>query len=54
MRIEQYTRRAEGAWTFRAYQQPQNALKIDSIGVSLPLESIYDRVELPLPDDQSE
>lgn len=54
MRIEQYTRGAEGAWTFRAYQQPQDALKIDSIGVSLKLERIYDRVELPPPDAESE
>ncbi len=36
MRIEQYTRGTAGAWTFRAYQQPEDQLKIDSIGVSLP------------------
>ena len=54
MRVEQYTRGADGAWTFRAYQQPQDALKIDSIGVSLPLNRIYDHVELPPPDVESE
>ena len=54
MRVEQYTRGTEGAWTFRAYQQPEDAVKIDSIGVSLPLARIYDRVELPPPEPDSE
>lgn len=54
MRIEQYTRGTAGAWTFRAYQQPEDQLKIDSIGVSLPLARIYDRVELPPLEPESE
>ena len=54
MRVEQYTRGTEGAWTFRAYQQPEEAVKIDSIGVSLPLARIYDRVELPPLEPDSE
>lgn len=54
MRAEQYTRGAEGAWTFRAYQQAEDELKIDSIGVALPLARIYDRVELPSPEPESE
>jgi len=54
MRIEQYTRGTEGAWMFRAYRQPHDELKIDSIGVALPLARIYDRVELPPPEPESE
>jgi len=54
MRIEQYTRGTAGAWTFRAYRQPEDESKIDSIAVSLPLGRIYDRVELPPPEPESE
>lgn len=54
MRVEQYTRGAEGTWTFRAYQQPEDQVKIDSISVSLALARIYDRVELPPPESESE
>ena len=54
MRVEQYTRGTAGAWTFRAYQQAEDELKIDSIGVALPLARIYDRVELPPPEPESE
>jgi Uma2 family endonuclease len=50
MRVEQYTRGVEGAWTFRAYQRAEENLKIESIGISLPLASIYDGVELPPAD----
>ncbi len=49
VRVEHYTRAADGAWTFRAYEQLDDQLKLDSIGVSLPLARIYDRVELPPP-----
>jgi Uma2 family endonuclease len=45
--IEHYTRDDANAWTFRDYQSLQAELKIPSIGVSLPLSRIYDRVELP-------
>jgi hypothetical protein len=38
----------------RAYQQPEDELKIDSIGVALPLARICDRVELPPPEPESE
>lgn len=47
MRIEQYTRGEAGTWTLRDYQNPEDELKIESIGVSLQLSRIYDRVELP-------
>jgi Uma2 family endonuclease len=44
VRIEQYTRQADGTWTLRDYQVPDQELKIDSIGVAIPLRRIYDRV----------
>ena len=45
--IEQYTRQPDGTWTFRDYQGPDAELKIDSIGVKIPLQGIYDRVDIP-------
>ena len=50
MRIEQYTRQPDDTWTLRDYQNPEQELKIDSIGVSIPLGRIYDRIEIPAPD----
>ncbi len=46
MRVEQYTRGSEGAWTFRAYQQSSEEFKIQSLGVALSLSRIYDGIEL--------
>jgi Uma2 family endonuclease len=48
VRIEQFTRQADGTWTFRDYQGQDEELKIDSIGVAIPLRRIYDQVDLPL------
>jgi Uma2 family endonuclease len=47
IRIEQYTRRDAHTWTLHDYQRPEEELRIDSIGVSLALARIYDRIELP-------
>jgi len=47
IRIEQYTRGDANTWTLRDYQRPEEELRIDSIGVSLALGRIYDRIELP-------
>jgi Uma2 family endonuclease len=47
IRIEQYTRKDANTWTLRDYQRPEEELRIDSIGVSLALARIYDRIELP-------
>lgn len=46
VRVEQYTRQPDHAWTLRDYQSPQEELQIESIGVSLPLSRIYERIEL--------
>jgi Uma2 family endonuclease len=45
IRIEQYARQADNTWTLRDYQHPDEELKIDSIGVSIPLNGIHERVE---------
>ncbi len=44
IRIEQYTRQADGTWMLRDYQKAEDELKIDSIGASIPLGSIYEYV----------
>lgn len=43
--IEQYTRGEAGVWSFRDYQTAEDTLLIPSIGVSLALARIYERVE---------
>jgi Uma2 family endonuclease len=45
VRIEHYTRGDVGTWTLRDYQGPEAVLVIESVGVSLPLDRIYERVE---------
>src|SRR5579864_5684947 len=47
VQIEQYTRQPDNTWTFRDYQGLDAELKLDSIGVSLLLQRIYDRVDIP-------
>lgn len=47
VRIEQFTRRPDGIWTLRDYQCPDEELKIDSIGVAIPVSRIYERVNIP-------
>jgi Uma2 family endonuclease len=46
VRIEQYTR-GNGTWTLRDHQRPEDELRIESIGVSLLLAHIYQRLEFP-------
>src|ERR1700693_2945284 len=47
IRIEQYTRQENNLWILRDYQSLDEELTISSIGVSLPLGRIYNRVEFP-------
>jgi Uma2 family endonuclease len=47
MYIEQYTRQPDGTWNRRDYWNPEEELKIESIGVAIPLARIYDQVEFP-------
>jgi len=46
VRIEQYTRQEGNIWTLRDYQRLEEELIMSSIGVSIPLARIYERVEL--------
>ncbi len=43
IRIEQFTRQEGTLWNFRDHQQPDEELRIESIGVSILLNRIYDR-----------
>jgi Uma2 family endonuclease len=47
VRIEHYTRGDASTWTIRDYQHAEDVLRIASIGVSLPLAAIYERIEFP-------
>jgi Uma2 family endonuclease len=44
IRIEQYTRQADGTWMFRDYQKQEDELSVESIEVSIPLARIYENV----------
>jgi Uma2 family endonuclease len=45
--IEQFTRPPNGVWTIRDYVSLDQELKIDSIGAAIPLNRIYDQVDIP-------
>jgi Uma2 family endonuclease len=47
VRIERFTRQPDGTWSLHDYLRPDDELKIDSIGVAIPLRRIYDQVEIP-------
>jgi Uma2 family endonuclease len=47
--VEQYTRGEARTWTLRDYESLDEAMRIASIGVSIPLAAIYDRIEFPAP-----
>ncbi len=47
IRVEQYTRGDASTWTLRDYQHAEDVLRIASIGVSVPLAGIYERIEFP-------
>lgn len=47
VRIDQYTRQENNLWTLRDYQSLDEEMTLPSIGVSLSLGRIYDRVEFP-------
>jgi Uma2 family endonuclease len=49
-RVERYTRSADGSWTYRDVDGLDAVLVIDSIGCTLRLADVYDRVTFPAPD----
>jgi Uma2 family endonuclease len=52
VRIEQFTRQPDGIWTLRDCLGLDEELKIDSIGIAIPLRRIYERV-ISAPSDAS-
>jgi Uma2 family endonuclease len=46
VRIEHFTRQPDGIWIPRDCQGPDEELKIDSIGLAIPLHRIYDQLDL--------
>ncbi len=47
VRIEHYSRETDNTWTLHDHDKLHDEVEIASLGVSLPLNRIYDRVELP-------
>src|SRR5579871_6004871 len=47
VRVAQYTRQENNLWILRDYTTLEEDLTIPSIGVSLPMRAIYNRVEFP-------
>lgn len=43
--VEHHARQADGSWLLREYRQLSDLLKLDSLGISVPLTAIYERVE---------
>ncbi|HEX6751358.1 MAG TPA: Uma2 family endonuclease [Longimicrobium sp.] len=48
-RIEQYVRHGE-AWTLTEISDPDAVLRIESVGCSIPVAEIYDRVDFAAPE----
>jgi len=46
MRVERYTRAADGTWTFRGYERPEEGLKLDSAGTALSAGADLRRLQL--------
>ncbi len=47
IRIEQFTRGEANTWTLHDYQRASDVLVIHSIGGSVPIAGIYQRIEFP-------
>jgi Uma2 family endonuclease len=45
--IEHFTRQPDNTWTLRDYQTLADELRIETIGVSIPIQRIYEGVEIP-------
>jgi len=49
MRVEHYVKQANDEWTLHEVTDPAGAIKLSSIGCTLTLAEIYERVEFPPP-----
>jgi Uma2 family endonuclease len=47
IRVEQFTRGDANTWTLRDHLHADDVLSIPSIGVSVPLAALYERIEFP-------
>jgi hypothetical protein len=45
MRVERFTRAGDDSWMLRSYTGKDAALPIEAVGIVVPLEAIYQRVE---------
>lgn len=57
VRVEHYQRNAADAWLMRVYNQREDKLIFSALELELPLEEIYNRLNLPaglrmIPDDE--
>ena len=50
MGVEHFVRGIDGAWTFKAYDQPEERLVLASVDCDVMLAEIYDKVVFPGPD----
>lgn len=46
MRLEHFHKLAQNEWRYLAFNQPDDVLQLDAIGVQIPLKEIYADVEL--------
>lgn len=42
--VERYSRQPDGSWLYRLIEDPDAVLRLDSIGCTLPVSEIYDKV----------
>lgn len=42
--VEQWVRQPDGQWLRREYTQFEQALRLESVGVTLPLQAVYEGV----------
>jgi Uma2 family endonuclease len=52
MRVERYVREGE-CWVLTEATDPAEALALTSVGCTIPLRDVYERVELPAPDGRA-
>lgn len=45
IRAEQYVRQSDGSWVFREFSGPETVVELKSIGCSLNLGTVYERVD---------
>jgi Uma2 family endonuclease len=45
--VEQFVKNANGEWILQRYNEPEEFLQIETVGISLSLKEIYDRTQFP-------